>query len=187
MIPRQPRPLRKLCDCGQGQLRWESLRVDGQTRWLATCSWSDCGVIETRLADGPDDPDGLRAFLLGNMPAQAHIQPWVRFFLRYQCAEVSWTATGEPCPDCNGSLVMGATLPWSPQRAADPLRAELCLDCGSLLCRFWIAGDTTELHMPADAWNRMPIQLAALKRAIADRCAHDASADDGDEHPWDFG
>ena len=40
--------------------------------------------------------------------------------------------------------------------------------------------------MATDAWNGVPTQLAALKRAIADCCAHDASKDEGHDRPWDF-
>lgn len=98
--------------------------------------------------------------------------------MRSQSSGLSWTATGVPCLDCGRSLVMAITLPWNPERAGDPLHATLCLNCGALMCEFWVAGERTELHMSGEAWAELPVQLQALKRAIAERSA---AADEHDD------
>lgn len=180
MIPRSPRPpQRRFCACKHGRITWEQRNA----RWLGTCSHADCGLIATGSGDGPEDPDGLRKFMLGDRPAQPYVPPWVRFFLRSSNAGAEWNSAGEPCPDCAGSLLVVIKLPWTPERAADPLSASLCLDDGSLSCTIWMAGEFTELHMSGEAWTSLPVQLQVLKRAISDRFPS-SIADDDD--PWNF-
>lgn len=185
MLPRYPRPTRYRCEgCGTGRLLWER-RSDGHgSRFLATCSNADCGHIETRIADGPTPDDGLRSFLLGDRPAQPYVPPWVRFFLRSSNCGAEWNSAGEPCPDCAGSLLMAIKLSWTPQRAADPVSALLCIDCGFVACTIWLAGDLTDLHMSGDAWTNLPVPLQALKRAVSDRFPSGIGEDDDD--PWNF-
>jgi hypothetical protein len=152
--------------------------MGGQGRWLAICSDEACGHVEVHAADLTASSDGLRTFLLGKRPIQAYVAPWVRFFVQVQRAYVTWAATGVPCLDCGRSLVMAIDIPWNPLRAGDPVQATLCLDCGAVMCEFWITGERTELHMSGEAWAELPVQLQALKRAIAERSAATNEHDD---------
>lgn len=169
MKPDAPVQIPAQCSCGS-RLRWEHRDGYGGRRSLAFCTNPACGIVSTASPEESQPEQGLKSFLLGQVPARRYLPPWMRLYWKATKWGYIWRPHHEVCSDCEGELTAQLALPPLIERQTDFYQLGMCLTCGATGMTWW-RRERVAIAMHGDEWYEPSMAVVILKRVLEERAA----------------
>ena len=123
----------------------------------------------------------LESYLLGPVPTQRYLKPWLRLYWKASRWGFGWLPHHETCPDCDGEITVQLGLPRLIERHTDPYQVVLCLTCGSTSMAWFLGGEQVSIAIEGSEWNEPATAVLILKRVLEERAARTCQ-----DWTWDF-